>query len=121
MCAERNKRSWIIRVKDILDSIHKIETYIAGLTYEQFETDSLRIDAVIRNLEIMGEAAGHIPLEIQGKYPDLAWFEMRGMRNVVMHEYFGVSLAIIWKTVTQDLTLLKAGIAQILQDHDTAM
>ena len=86
------ERNWIIRVKDIIECIGKIKKYTAGMTFDQFRKEDQVIDAVIRNLEIIGEAAAHIPLEVQEKYPDLAWLEMRGMRNIVVHEYFGVSL-----------------------------
>jgi uncharacterized protein with HEPN domain len=90
------ERNWRMRVEDILACIQKIKSYTHGLTYEQFSVDDRTVDAVIRNLEIIGEAAGSIPLEIQEKYPELAWLEMRGMRNIVAHEYFDVSLPIIW-------------------------
>jgi uncharacterized protein with HEPN domain len=60
------------------------------MIFEQFRDDQMTVDAVIRNFEIIGEAAGYIPEEIQEKYPELAWLEMRGMRNIMVHEYFGV-------------------------------
>ena len=72
------------------------------------------MDAVIRNLEIIGEAAGYIPLEIQENHPELAWLEMRGMRNIMAHEYFGVSLPIIWRAIEFDLTPLADGLTQLL-------
>jgi uncharacterized protein with HEPN domain len=83
-----------MRVEDILACIEKIKGYTQGMTYKQFSTDGKVVDADIRNLEIIGEAAGYIPMEIQEKYPELAWLEMRGMRNIIAHENFGVSLPI---------------------------
>ena len=68
-----------MRVEDILACIEKIKGYTQGMTYMQFSTDGKTVDAVIRNLEIIGEAAGYIPMEIQEKYPELAWLEMCGM------------------------------------------
>ena len=109
------ERNWRMRVEDILACIQKIESYTHGLTYEQFSLDDKTVDAVIRNLEIIGEAAGNIPLEIQEKYPELAWLEMRGMRNIVAHEYFGVSLPIIWRAVAHDLPPLAEGLTKLLQ------
>ncbi len=91
--------------------------YTYNLTFEQFSADEKTIDAVIRNLEIIGEAAGHVPLEIQEKYSDLAWFEMRGMRNIIAHEYFGVSLSIIWRAITHDLPPLAEGLSRLLQQE----
>lgn len=115
MCAEDSRRNWQIRMKDILECISKIQSYTEGLTLDQFRNDTLRIDAVIRNLEIIGEAAGYIPIDIQERYPELAWLEMRGMRNIMAHEYFGVSIPIIWQTIQNDLDPLANGIKQILE------
>ena len=108
------ERNWRMRVEDILACIQKIDSYTHGLTYEQFSVDDRTVDAVIRNLEIIGEAAGNIPLEIQERYPELAWLEMRGMRNIVAHEYFGVSLPIIWRAIVIDLPPLAEGLTKLL-------
>ena len=109
------ERNWKMRIEDILACIDKIRAYTSKMTYEQFRKDEKTVDAVIRNLEIIGEAAGFIPLEIQEKHPDLAWLEMRGMRNIMAHEYFGVSLPIIWRAIEQDLTPLAEGLKRILE------
>jgi uncharacterized protein with HEPN domain len=87
------------------------------MTYEQFSVNNKTIDAVIRNFEIIGEAAGHIPLEIHEKYPELAWLEMRGMRNIMAHEYFCLSLPIIWRAITNDLQPLYIDLVKILQQE----
>ena len=96
-------RGWKMRIEDILGCIEKIQAYTQSVTYEEFRADNKTVDAVIRNLEVIGEAAGHIPLEVQEKYPELAWLEMRGMRNIMAHEYFGVSLPIVWHTIKPEL------------------
>lgn len=108
------ERNWKMRVEDILACIRKVKEYTQGMTFEQFCADEKTVDAVIRNLEIIGEAAGHVPLEIQEKHPDLAWLEMRGMRNIVAHEYFGVSLPIIWRAIEKDLSPLESGLDVLL-------
>jgi uncharacterized protein with HEPN domain len=84
------------------------------MTYKQFCADEKTVDAIIRNLKIIGEAAGYVPLEIQEKYPELAWLEMRGMRNIMAHEYFGVSLLIIWRAIEFDLIPLADGLTKLL-------
>jgi uncharacterized protein with HEPN domain len=112
MSAERN---WRMRVEDILACIEKIKQYTHGMTYEQFCADEKTVDAVIRNLEIIGEAAGFIPLEIQEDHPELAWLEMRGMRNIIAHEFFGVSLSILWRAIEQDLRQLEEGLDKLLK------
>jgi len=108
------ERNWKMRVEDILVCIDKIKNYTRNMTFEQFCADSKTVDAVIRNFEIIGEAASHIPLEIQDKYPKLGWFEMRGMRNIMAHEYFGISLSIIWQSAEHDLPQLKEGLRNLL-------
>jgi len=70
---------------------------------------------VIRNLEVIGEAAGYIPDKVQEQYPDIGWLEMRGMRNIMIHEYFSVSLPIIWHTVIHDLPDLYGKISALLE------
>lgn len=111
------ERNWKMRVEDILGSIEKINAYTIGMDFEQFRTSDKTADAVIRNLEIIGEAAGHIPIEIQAKYPDLSWLEMRGMRNIVAHEYFGVSLQIVWHAINVDLPPLYKGLSHLLSSE----
>jgi uncharacterized protein with HEPN domain len=109
------ERNWKMRVEDILACIEKIKEYTRGMSYEQFCEDGKTVDAVIRNMEIIGEAAGFIPQEIQEKYPEVAWLEMRGMRNIMAHEYFGVSLSIIWRAIEQDLNPLAKGLGKLLK------
>ena len=116
MPARAAGRDWKLRVEDILDCIGKIQRYTAGMTFDQFRIDQRTVDAVIRNFEIIGEAAGYIPESIQDRYPDLAWLEMRGMRNIMIHEYFGVSLSIIWRTIELDLTPMANGIKRLLDE-----
>jgi len=111
------ERNWRMRVEDILVCIEKIKTYTRGMTFDQFSIDGKTVDAVIRNMEIIGEAAGLIPMEIQEKYPELTWLEMRAMRNIIAHEYFGVSLPIIWHTIEQDLAPLSDNLNKLLEDQ----
>jgi uncharacterized protein with HEPN domain len=108
-------RDWKLRIEDVLESIAKIQRYTAGITFETFASDEMRIDAVVRNITIIGEAARNIPTELQELYPQVPWDEMRGIRNVVVHECFGVSLPILWETVKQDLPLLMTLLKDILR------
>lgn len=107
-------RVWTLRIQDILDSIVKIQDYIAGMTFESFYQDDKTIDAVIRNLEIIGEAGGYVPEEIRTRYPALPWSEMRGMRNILAHAYFRVSLSIVWQAAVNDLPPLIPLLQEIL-------
>lgn len=103
-------------LQDILDSIKKIQQYMGNLTFDEFVSNDMVIDAVVRNFEIMGEAAAHIPDSIRSAYPNIPWKEMRGLRNVVVHEYFGVDLKIIWKTAQESLPELSEMIKEVLSN-----
>lgn len=87
------------------------------MAFDEFEEDDKTIDSVLRNLEIIGEASRHVPRAIKGKYPDLPWMEMYTMRNIVIHEYHGVNLKIIWQTITEDLPPLVPRLKEILKEN----
>ncbi|MFP4395213.1 MAG: DUF86 domain-containing protein [Anaerolineales bacterium] len=108
---------WKMRIEDILESIRRIQRYTSGLTFGSFKADQKTIDAVIRNLEIVGEAARHVPDEITDRHNQLPWEEMRGMRNVLIHEYFGVSIGILWHTITHNLPPLVEQLEGILEEE----
>ena len=93
------KRSFRLYLKDILEAIEKINNYTKNLSFEEFSQNTMIVDAVIRNFEIIGEATKHIPEEIRKSYPEIPWKEMAGMRDKMIHEYFGVDLEIVWKTI----------------------
>lgn len=109
-----SKRTTDLYLTDILEAIGKIEEYTKGLSLDQFRADGKTIDAVVRNLAIIGEAARQISSEVRSKYPNVAWEEMIGMRDKVSHEYFGVDLKIIWETVENDLTALREQINRVM-------
>jgi uncharacterized protein with HEPN domain len=108
-------RDWRFRVRDILTSVRAIAGYTDGMTYESFVADAKTMDAVIRNLMTMGESIRWIPELILDAHPDVPWRLMRGVRNVVVHEYFGVDPSILWETVRGDLPPLIAKLEDVLQ------
>jgi uncharacterized protein with HEPN domain len=87
----------------MLQSIELIREYTQDITQSEFQSDQKTIDAVLRNLEIIGEAARHVPDTVTKAHPDIPWNEMRAIRNIVVHEYFGVNLNIIWHTTQVNL------------------
>ncbi len=101
-------------LNDIHEAIDRIEEYLNGRTFEEFSKNTLVIDAVIRNFEIIGEAAKQIPLEIKTENPLIKWKEMSGMRDKLAHEYFGVNIEILWKTAKNRLPVLKPLIKELL-------
>lgn len=113
-----SKRDWKILVEDIIESIDKIEEYSRDLTFEDFSQNSLVIDAVVRNLEIIGEASKNIPEEIQKKFPDIPWQKIKGIRNRIVHEYFSVDITIIWFIVQNELSSLKITLQKHLEENE---
>jgi uncharacterized protein with HEPN domain len=111
-------RKWDLRVRDILASIERIMEYTRGLDFENFKSDTKTVDAVVRNFEIIGEAATHMPEEIIANYPEIPWQEMRDMRNVLAHEYFGINEKIVWETIQDNLPPLVPQLEKLLQKHD---
>lgn len=101
-----NERSYIDYLNDIIDSINKIYKFIEDVDIENLENDEKTLFAVIRALEIIGEAVKKIPLEIKNDYPDVPWKEIASMRDILIHEYFGVSVNVIKRTIKDDLPYL---------------
>ena len=112
-----NKERNLFRLGHIRDCINKIE-YLSGKlhNYDNFEEQWVEQDAIIRNLEIIGEASVNVSDDLKVQYPDVDWKAMRGMRNFVTHEYFGVELNEIWHTVVNDIPTLKKQIGDIIND-----
>lgn len=102
-------------INDIQESIHKIKEYVRGYDYERFVKDGKTIDAVIRNFSIIGEAASRIPREVQERHPQIPWYEIAGMRNKVVHEYFGINEEILWKTIQEDLPRLRRQLKELFE------
>lgn len=111
-----SERSWRLFVEYILEFIELIEEYTAKMGFEDFKKDKKTIDAVVRNLEIIGEASRNIPDDVKNVYQEVDWKGMIGLRNRIAHEYFGVSLTIIWNIIRQELPRLKKQIKQIIEE-----
>ncbi|MCF8096047.1 MAG: DUF86 domain-containing protein [Desulfobacteraceae bacterium] len=110
-------RKWDLRIGDILVSIERIMDYTQEMDFEQFKADVKTVDAVVRNFEIIGEAASHIPEEILKEHPEIPWQDMRDMRNILAHEYFGINENIVWNTIQDDLSPLIPLLKKLLEQH----
>lgn len=110
------KRDFRVYLDDILESIERIEDYTKGKTEEVFKRNTELQDAVLRRLEIIGEAVKHIPEDVKDKYPQIEWKKIAGARNIFVHEYFGVRLERVWETALKDLPRLKEQIERILKE-----
>lgn len=102
---------------DILDSLIRVLKYSKDLSYEELIKNDMVIDAIIRNFEVIGEAAKYIPEEFKSKYPELPLKEMVGMRNVLIHDYLGIDYKFIWQTIKEDLPELKQIVDRIIKEN----
>jgi uncharacterized protein with HEPN domain len=109
------KRDHLDYLQDILSMIDKVEQFTADLSLEEFEENEMVHFAVIRAIEVMGEAAKHVPPEVKRRYPEVPWIRMAGMRDRIIHGYFGLDLHIVWKTATRSIPMLRPKISEILR------
>jgi uncharacterized protein with HEPN domain len=107
-------RDWRLYAEDIIEACAKVRRYIAGMTYEAFLADERTRDAVMRNIEIVGEAAKGIPDEVAFTVPEIPWRNVRGMRDVLAHGYFGASNEIVWATATTRMDEIEAAARKLL-------
>lgn len=115
------KRDYRVYLDDIIEAIGKIEEYSKGLSFDRFSEDRKVVDATVRNFEIIGEATKHMPQKIRSKYPDIPWRAMAGMRDKLIHEYFGINVQALWKTIKEDLPMVKSLIAEVLRKMNEEM
>jgi uncharacterized protein with HEPN domain len=116
---KRQKRAIHDYLEDILRYTEKAQRFVADVpSFDAFAEDEMRVMATIRALEVIGEAVKHIPHSLRRKYPEVPWQEIAGMRDILIHGYYDVSVEIVWKTVQEDLAPLRQAILTILPAHD---
>lgn len=110
------KRIYSDYIRDILNAINETKEFVEKMNYEAFVADQKTVNAVIRSLEVLGEAVKNIPKSLRKEYPEIPWSKMAGMRDKLIHEYFGVDLEIVWQVIHEDLPPIKPHIERILHD-----
>jgi len=112
-------RNISLYLQDILDAMHAIEKFVEGIDFEEFKADDKTASAVIRKFEIIGEAAKQVPEDIRKKYNQLPWKEMAGMRDRLIHFYFGVKHELVWQTIRDVIPTVKPLIQEILRNKNS--
>jgi len=105
-------------LRDIVENAIKIETFPAGINFDEFLANDMRVYATIRALEIVGEAVKQVPISLRETHPEIPWRSIARMRDKLIHHYFGVNLRVVWNTVQEDILPLKKAVEQILEEAD---
>jgi len=112
-----SKRKPDVYLQDILESIEHIQKFLDGVSEDEFYGNVEKQDAVLRRLEIIGEAVKHLPEEIREEHPDVPWRQIAGMRDIIIHEYFGITLEMVWVVATEDILDLKTKVEEIIESN----
>jgi uncharacterized protein with HEPN domain len=115
----RGKLGDSIRLQHILESIHEIETYLVSSDFTEFMNNSMMRFACIKQMEIIGEASNHISEDIKSKFTDIEWAQIIGMRNIFVHEYFGIDTNLVWEIIKNDIPDLKEKISVVVSSLET--
>jgi len=108
------RRNYLLYLEDILTSTSKIIKYVGEIPYQDLLQDEMRLEAIVRNFEIIGEAASKVPQDIREKYPFISWRKISDFRNVLAHEYFGIDYEIMWEIIKDKLPVLQKDIRKVL-------
>lgn len=103
-----------VYLEDILGAVQKIQRFTAGMSLAVFSNDLKTVDAVIRNLEVIGEAVKQLPEDVRGKHPGVEWKKIAGLRDILIHEYFGVNIEVVWDIIRHKLASLEQAVRDLL-------
>ena len=116
MCEGKEERSWVLYIQDMLRFAEAVLDYTAGLDVDSFLADRRTYDATLRNVQLIGEAATHVPNHVREAYPSIPWHAMIGTRNRLTHAYLHISDAILWSIIQDSVPSLAPQLRQLLED-----
>lgn len=114
--SEKDKRGVLLRLYDILESLKKIESFVKGCDYKTFLAEPMRQDAIVRNVQIIGEAAKRVPQDICDRYSTIPWRQLKAIRDVIVHNYYEIVPETVWRVATEELPGLKQSFQNIYDD-----
>ncbi|MHC5056635.1 MAG: HepT-like ribonuclease domain-containing protein [Planctomycetota bacterium] len=109
-------RDYRVSLDDILEAAARVREYVHGMTLEDFASDRRTLDAIVRNLEVIGEAVKALPEDVRSKGPDVEWRRIAGLRDILIHQYFGIDIEIIWDVVTSKVPPLEEQVRRLLDE-----
>lgn len=112
-----SERDTILLLEDMLEAVVKIQNYTLGMSFQGFLDDEKTIDATIRNFEVIGEAANRVDQDFKSEHPEIEWRRLRGFRNRIIHDYFGIDYEIVWSIIKSDLEELRIFLSDIIQAY----
>lgn len=107
-------RDYSVYLSDMLDAIDCVATYTEGYSIGKLRNDRKTLDAVVRNLEIIGEAAKNVPQRVRSRHPEIDWKKLAGLRDILIHQYFGIDIEIVWDVVVNKLPALNDNVRKIM-------
>ena len=107
-------RDFRVYLEDVAGAIAKVRRYVAGMSKESFASDEKTVDAVVRNLEVIGEAVKQVPEDVRNTYPAVEWKKLAGLRDILIHHYFGIDMDIVWDIIEHKLPILDNQVSEIL-------
>ena len=112
-------RDYRMYLEDMREACGKVRRYVEGISFQAFAADEKTIDAVVRNLEILGEAAKQVPDALRSQHSQIDWFRIAGLRDILIHQYFGIDLAIVWDVVQNKVPILLQHLERILSPGES--